>query len=177
MTTRKHIRPLGNDPMELLKYIAASQVEQLHVASVGEISSLNPAKFLARVMLQPLGVETGWLPIGTIYGGPGYGIVGLPLLGAQVLVLFDGGDLNCGKIIMTTFNEVDKPPAIEPGQLLISTASDAQILLGANGEITLNGGTQAVARVGDTATGTVTIAGTTYPVTVTIQTGNTTVLA
>ena len=79
---RKTVRPLGADPIELIKYLASQQVRQIHVSSIGEITSVDPASYTAKVMLYPGGAETGWLPICTPYGGPGWGFAALPPLGA-----------------------------------------------------------------------------------------------
>lgn len=170
---RKYTRPLGRQPYQLLKWMMQQQIETVQIACIGEITSVDPENYLAKVNLQPVGGETGWLPICTLHAGPGYGIAALPPLGAQVLVVFEAGDINLGRIVGFTFNKVDTPPQIQPGQVLISNESNASILLDADGTVKLTGGSKGIARVGDQVQ--VVVNGTTY--TGTIVTGSTTALA
>ena len=150
-----------------------SRLDEFYVASEGEITSVDPVTWTAKVMLRPSDIETGWLPISVPYVGPGYGILGLPPDGAQVTVLFLGGDPTVGKIVGFTFNAVETPPqGLQPGDLLISTAAGASVKL-SGAQITLNGGTQPVARLGDAVQ--VDVGGTVY--TGTITGGNSDVLA
>ena len=175
---RRTVRPLEtSNPYNVLQWMIQQATEQIHVGCVGEITSVNPKAWTAKVQLQPDGVETGWLPIPTVYGGANYGIWGLPDIGTQVFVVFEGADFALGKIVAVLSNQLDTPPQMNPGELIVSNKDGAEIYLDSQGVITLNGGTQPIARAGDTATGTITIGGTTYPITVTIQGGNATVKA
>lgn len=61
------------------------------LASDGYITSVDTVKKMAKVMLQPLGIETGWLPIGFIYG-----IQTMPIEG---VVVFEMGSIDVGRII------------------------------------------------------------------------------
>jgi phage baseplate assembly protein gpV len=126
-------------------------------ASGGYITSVDPINYMAKVMLQPAGVETGWLPIGTWYAGNGFGLVALPDLKTEVTVIFEMGDLNSGKILLSDFNKQDLPPASEPGEVIFKHKSGSILKfdIGGNVEVTpagqliLCGGGQGVARVGD----------------------------
>lgn len=91
----------------------------------GIVTSYDPDKHLGKVTLMPEGQETGWLPIETSSIGNGYGIaVGLQpgdgkKSGDQVIVRFQEGDLESGKIVQRVHSDGDKPPKVESGELVI----------------------------------------------------------
>ena len=173
----------GKDLVEVLKSLAAEQVNQLMVAASGTVTSVDPSTYTAKVMIGALGIETGWLPIGTIYAGPGFGFFALPqqgtinLPGTEVTIIFEMGNINAGKIILFNYNDVDTPPAgLEPGDALFQHEtgsklwfkSDGSVELDASTVLRLAGGGAAIARVGDPVTasgsdpqgGTVNVTGT-----------------
>lgn len=160
----RHIRPISDDPIELIKWLAAQQVEHIHVGTIGEISSVDPQHWVAKVKLLPDNVETGWLPLPSTYAGNGYGIWGLPDDGTQVFVIFEGADYNLGKIVCYVSNLVDTPPQLSQGQLNISNAAGAKVLLDTDGSVIVNDGTKAVVLDGDEVS--IDINGTTYTGTV-----------
>lgn len=171
----------GNELVELVKYLVEQRVSGLSIGMNGTITSVDPNTHMAKVLLDVADVETGWLPIGTILAGPGYGVVVLPVDGTHVTVLFEGGEgelsdrYASGKILLCDFNAVDTLPSttMKPGEILMQSVGGASAKLDASGHITLNGGTEGVARVGDSIQ--VTISGATY--TGVITTGSSTVKA
>lgn len=108
----------------------------------GVVTSYDPKKYLAKVTFQPEGQESGWLPIETGHIGQGYGIViglqpgqggvdqqgqggqaGQPSSnqGDQVVVRFQEGDFEGGKIVQRVHSDQDKPPEAKPGEIIIWT--------------------------------------------------------
>lgn len=93
----------------------------------GIVTAYDPVKYLAKAMLQPEGYETGWLPIETGHIGDNYGIAhGLQpgdgkTTGDQVIVRFQGGDLESGKIVQRVHSEEDTPPPVQSGETVIWT--------------------------------------------------------
>lgn len=172
---------LGEDLVELIKHLIEQRVRGLAISLDGTITSVDPNTHRAKVLLDIADVETGWLPIGTMLAGPGYGVMAMPVDGTHVTVLFSGGDgqgsdqYASGKIVLCDFNAVDTVPTttLKPGEILMQSLGGASAKLDKAGHIILNGGTEGVARVGDTVS--VTISGTTY--TGTITSGSTTVKA
>lgn len=141
---------MSNDFAENVKALGARGVQNINIASTGTITSVDPVNYLAKVMLGVSGVETGWLPIGTMIAGAGYGVIAIPDIGTEVTVIFDEGNLQTGKIVLSNFNDVDKPPqGMNPGEILVQAKSGAKIKLDKSGHIVLNGGTKGIARIGD----------------------------
>jgi phage baseplate assembly protein gpV len=108
----------------------------------GIVTSYDPKNYLAKVTLQPEGQETGWLPIETGHVGEGYGIViGLQPgqggvnaqgqggqagpqqnnQGDQVIIRFQEGDVESGKIVQRVHSDQDSPPQAQSGEMIFWT--------------------------------------------------------
>jgi phage baseplate assembly protein gpV len=112
----------------------------------GLVTSYDSKKYLAKVTFQPEGQESGWLPIETGHVGQGYGIaMGLQpgsgsgvqgqqqgdsgqsgsdsngATGDQVIVRYQEGDIESGKIVQRVHSDKDTPPEAKSGELLFWT--------------------------------------------------------
>jgi hypothetical protein len=93
----------------------------------GLVTSYDPDKYLAKVTFQPEGQESGWLPIETGHIGNSYGIaIGLQPgdgkeTGDQVVVRYQEGDVESGKIVQRVHSDKEKPPKVESGEAIIWT--------------------------------------------------------
>lgn len=115
----------------------------------GTVASVDAANHLARVLLQPDDVLTGWLPIATTGAGSGWGVVAIPTTGSQAFVVPDGGDAQHGVIVGFGHSTVAAPPKVpsatdgegaapsngQPGETLLVHASGACIRLCDDGSI------------------------------------------
>jgi uncharacterized protein involved in type VI secretion and phage assembly len=96
-----------------------------HSERHGLVTSYDPQKHLAKVTYQPEGQESGWVPIETGHVGAGYGIaVGLQpgdgkKTGDQVVVRFQEGDFESGKIVQRVHSDDQKAPVAESGEIVI----------------------------------------------------------
>jgi phage baseplate assembly protein gpV len=117
----------------------------------GTLTSYDPANYCAKVLLQPEGFETGWLPIATIGAGNGCGIQVGPTIGLLCDVEFTEGDKDNGKVTKFYFNDVDRPIAgVQAGQIAIQDssgnsmkfdpASNSLAILSGTFSVTANGG-------------------------------------
>ncbi|QCQ98538.1 phage baseplate assembly protein V [Brevundimonas sp. SGAir0440] len=75
----------------------------------GTVASYDPKTFLAKVMIEPDGILTGWLPISTVAVGSGAMRVA-PTVGDQCLVVPQEGD--SGSLVITGFihSQSARPP-------------------------------------------------------------------
>ncbi|UGY15106.1 hypothetical protein HAP48_0042380 [Bradyrhizobium septentrionale] len=102
---------------------SASRYTERH----GLVTSYDPKKHLAKVTFMPEGQESGWLPIETGHIGDGYGIaVGLQpgdgkTTGDQVVVRYQEGDFEGGKIVQRVHSDDQKPPEVQSGEMVIWT--------------------------------------------------------
>ena len=103
------------------------------------VASVDPARYAARVSLQPEGVLTGWLPILSPWVGAGWGLVCPPSPGDQVLVLPQEGDGEHGVIAGGSFSDIARPPDAPPGELWLVHKSGSFIKLASDGTVRMNG--------------------------------------
>jgi phage baseplate assembly protein V len=115
----------------------------------GVVSSVDPSTYTARVLLQPEGVLSGWLPVLTPWGGNGWGLVCPPTPGQQVLVVAQEGESEHGVILGVAFSQTNQPPAAAAGELWLVHATGTYLKLLNDGSIvvqasqfTLNGALQ-----------------------------------
>src|SRR6516225_6602205 len=115
---------------------------QRHSERHGLITSYDPKTHRAKVRFQPSGQTSGWLPIETGHIGNGYGIaVGLEAgdgekTGDQVKVSYNQDDFEGGKISARVHSDVDKPPMVESGEMVMWTQWGQQIRFNKDGSIT-----------------------------------------
>ena len=121
----------------------------------GNVTSYDPKLHLAKVMFQPQGQESGWLPIETGHIGEGYGIAtGLTpgdgkSTGDQVIVRYQESDVESGKIVQRVHSDKETPPTAQSGEMIIYTSGkkivisdhkgkDAVMTIDGNSNITVN---------------------------------------
>lgn len=89
------------------------------------VTSYDPVKYLAKVTFQPEGQESGWLPIEAGHIGESYGIaVGLQpgdgkKSGDQVIVRFQEGDMESGKVVQRVHSDDQTPPPVQSGEIVV----------------------------------------------------------
>lgn len=92
------------------------------------VTSYDPKTYLSKISFQPECQESGWLPIETGHIGDGYGIaIGLTPgdgkeTGDQVIVRFQEGDIESGKIVQRVHSDKEKPPTAQSGEMIIYTS-------------------------------------------------------
>ena len=83
------------------------------------VSSVDPASYTVRVLLQPENVLSGWLPVASVWVGAGWGMVCSPSVGDQVIVLWQEGDAEHGIIIGRLWSSAIPAPSASVGELLL----------------------------------------------------------
>ncbi|WP_416052747.1 phage baseplate assembly protein V [Cupriavidus basilensis] len=86
----------------------------------GEIASYDPNKHAVKVILQPEGVEVaGWIPLGAVGIGNGFGVVCAPNLGDMVQVTFSEGNWRAPRVTGRFFSNTNAPPVVPAGDTWI----------------------------------------------------------
>lgn len=118
----------------------------------GLVSSFDPKSHTAKVLIQPEGEETGNAPIHALHIGNGFGVmVGLTpakktggseqnQTGDQVIVGFLDGDFEAPRIIGRLHSDVDKPPPVKAGEILLKHEKGGSIFASDSGTVTWTGG-------------------------------------
>lgn len=108
-------------------------------ARFGLVASVDPARYAARVRLQPEDVLSGWLPVLSPWVGASWGFVALPSVGDQVLVVAHEGDADNGVILGGSYSATMPPPASAVGEVWLVHASGASLHLGNDGTVRVHG--------------------------------------
>lgn len=122
------------------------------------VSSVDPAAYTARIILQPEGVLSGWLPVLSSWIGAGWGLACPPSPGDQVLVLPQEGDAEHGIIAGRLWSATQAPPPAPSGELWLVHKSGSFVKLVNDGSI--SGSATAWVLTGDVhVTGSVVVSG------------------
>ena len=122
------------------------------------VSSVDPAAYTARVILQPEGILSGWLPVLSSWIGAGWGLACPPSPGDQVLVLPQEGDAEHGIIAGRLWSATQAPPPAPSGELWLVHKSGSFLKLVNDGSV--SGSATAWVLTGDVhVTGSVVVSG------------------
>ena len=86
-----------------------------------KITSVDPQLGTVRVLLQPEGVLTGWLPVLSLWVGSGWGLSCPPDVGDQGFVLAQEGDADHGVVVGRAWSEQSPVPNTPVGELWLPT--------------------------------------------------------
>ncbi|MBR8182086.1 phage baseplate assembly protein V [Burkholderia ambifaria] len=90
----------------------AQKISRMH----GLVASYDPGTYSVKVMLQPSGKLTGWIPIETEAIGNGWGIACGPNIGDQARIDFADGDPEAGAVTGFIYSDADRPPPAPCGE-------------------------------------------------------------
>lgn len=121
----------------MMQQHAQDQAGQSMFASTGYVTSFNGTA--VKVMLEPSGIETGWLPVPSMYVGSGFGFLADIEENTECTVVFESGDPNAGKVVAFHFHD-DNPPSITPGSgtAIFKHKSGSILQFNSNGSITVS---------------------------------------
>jgi phage baseplate assembly protein gpV len=122
-----------------LKGYAAGLDQLQGLPRLAIISSVDAKSACARVLHQPEGILSGWLPILSLWSGDGWGLVCLPAVGDQVLVLSHDGDPSNGIVVGSLYSDKRKVPATPPGEFWLLHRSGSYIKLIDDGTVQIAG--------------------------------------
>jgi phage baseplate assembly protein gpV len=103
----------------------------------GLVSSYDPANYSAKVILQPDGLETGWLPVLSPWIGNGWGLFAPPSIGDMVEVRFIQDDSEAGFISLRGFNDTDRPLNVSSGEFWLQHKSGSFLKFHNDGTVEL----------------------------------------
>jgi phage baseplate assembly protein gpV len=128
---------LTDDLIAMIRTAVAQSLRLLRFPQKAIVSTYDPAAHMAKVKLQPQGTETGWLQIGSKGAGSGIGSTFGLSTGDEVMVSFEGGDINSGVITGVLFNGQVKPVRTLPGEYKVVSIGQAHFKMFANGDVEL----------------------------------------
>ena len=126
-----------------IKRAAGAMDRQSGAVQHGTVESYNPDSYTAKVLLQPDGVLTGWLPIRCAWLGNGWGFVFGPMPGTQAVVEpveNDPASLEItGFVFSSQSTPAVRPPAVPAGEAWWVHQSGTFIKMVTGGGIQSNG--------------------------------------
>lgn len=130
-----------------IRRIATEVVGARRSKSTLSCTSYDPVAHAVKGIIQPSGVESGWVAIGALHTGNGYGILVGPSVGDangvggdQFDLDHEGGDPNTLVARYKQFSSVDKPPQVQPGEMLLQHANGNKVSFTKDGSLTLTHG-------------------------------------
>jgi uncharacterized protein involved in type VI secretion and phage assembly len=121
---------MSEDLLNLIRREVALYLANRAETRIGVVQSYDPALHAARVEYQPEGELSGWIPVGTVGAGNGFGMGFAPTIGQQVTVHFLEGSLDSGIIGPSIHSTVDlPPPGVASGMAWMIDPSGTSILL------------------------------------------------
>ena len=132
-----------------IKSHASSLDQSTGQIKFGTVTSVNSQNGTARVLIQPDGVLSGWLPVLSQWVGSGWGMVCPPNPGDQVLLVPQEGDLEQGIIIGRSFSKKQMPPVVPGGEFWLMHQSGSFLKLCNDGKIRIGGDLHVLGEVYD----------------------------
>lgn len=142
-----------NELWNKMKGAGVAVASQIGQNRWGTIESVKPSDsgYEAKILLQPEGILSGWLPVLSHSVGGGWGIVAPPEQGTQAFIASDTGDGHHGVIIGLSYSLATKPPVpandfnqpdgtpVSSGEIAIVSKKGGLIRLCADGSIHIQG--------------------------------------
>ncbi len=122
-----------------LKGYAASLDRLQASPRLATVSSVDPQTACARVLHQPEGVLSGWLPVLALWSGSGWGLVCLPAPGDQVLILSHDGDPSSGIILGGLYSDERRVPSAPLGEFWLIHSSGSSLKMTNDGTVQISG--------------------------------------
>ncbi|MBN8875183.1 MAG: phage baseplate assembly protein V [Rhodospirillales bacterium] len=125
--------------LNAIKSYAASLDQVRGAPRVGTIEAIDAESGCAKVLYQPEGVLSGWLPITSSWTGDNWGLVCLPAKGDQVLVVPQESDPANGIIIGALYSDQRRRPAAPAGEFWLVHKSGSRLVLKNDGTVLIKG--------------------------------------
>lgn len=134
---------MGNLPDLIKSYIDEYMTRVPHPRA-GTVTSYDPDRHSVKAMLQPDGVETGWMPIVTAHVGNNFGLAIGPQIGDQIVIGFHEGDIESPYMMGRMHSDQERPPRAEAGEIVLQSASGFILKCDKNGLVSITSGGQAI---------------------------------
>lgn len=140
---------MSGDIEEVIRRTVDQMLSRRPHPRVATITSYDANRHAVKAQLQPDGVETGWMPIGTAHVGNGFGIAIGPEIGDQIVVSFHEGDIESPYMAARLHSDQERPPVAQAGEMVMQTKAGVTIKIDKTGKLTINtSGTDIVLNAG-----------------------------
>jgi phage baseplate assembly protein gpV len=123
-----------------------AQAAGTFTARMGTVSAYDPGTYAIKAVIEPEGVETGFMPLLSPWVGANWGAFFAPEIGAQVLILFQEGSSQVPIAALFAFSTAMPPVSVPSGEMLLKHQSGSllhfdsggNVIVTANAAMTLN---------------------------------------
>lgn len=131
-----------NELSNLMRLQAELALNNITTTRLGFVSSYDFSSYSAKVLLQPDGTETGYLPIFTSWVGNNWGLFCPPNLNDMVAVVFQEGNIECGIIMLRGFQPKNNqgnylPLQVNPGEFWLVHSSGSSLKFTNDGDVSI----------------------------------------
>ncbi len=134
----------------IMRREAMRVLSQIAQVRIGIVTSYDPNNYAAKVLIQPEGFETGFLPIGTTWSGNGWGeFYGLSA-GDVVYVHFQEGGKQAGFIGGCFYGDQFRPLPVPSGERWTVHPSGSLLKFHNNGSVQMSADTNLTISAGQT---------------------------
>ncbi len=123
--------------IETIKRVVADMLNMQAKTQYGTVTAYNPNNYTVKVMLQPAGPETDFIPLTAAWAGNNLGAVFGPPIGTDCRVDFVDGVVEASIAGGRFFNSKNPPPVVQSGQGAIVDGAGSFVRLNNDGTITL----------------------------------------
>jgi len=121
-----------------IKRVVSELLSNITLTRYGNVTAYNPNNYTVKVMLQPEGIETGFIPLATVWVGNNFGAVFGPNIGDSVRLDFVDGSAQAAIVGGRFYNLTALPPVVQSGQAALIDSKGSFIRLNNDGTITMN---------------------------------------
>ncbi|MGN6536403.1 MAG: phage baseplate assembly protein V [Mesorhizobium sp.] len=126
-----------SDLEDVIRRIVDQMLSRQPHSRIGTVTSYDPNRHAAKVMLQPENVESGWVPISTAHVGNGFGLaIGLTP-GDQVEIGYFESNPDAPRITGRVHSDQERPPVAQSGEIVLQTPG-ATIKVDASSNISIS---------------------------------------
>lgn len=147
--------------ISIMKLAASMMLGGRAICRVGVVSAYQGKPFSAKVRIMPEDVETGWLPIVTLFGASGWGLAAAPVVNAQAVVIYQESDPDVGMVLGFLFSLSDQPPGpVAAGDMWLTHSTGSLLKFTGDGNVSINANAKMLLQASEfDFTGTVKVTG------------------
>ena len=125
--------------LNIMRREAMRAGSQVATVRIGVVTSYDPNNYAAKVLIQPEGYETGFLPVTSPWSGNGWGLFCPPTSGDVVDVHFQEGGKQAGFIALRHYGDQLRPLPVPSGEFWVVHQSGSFLKFHNDGTIAMTG--------------------------------------